>query len=1061
MSRRIYNIPAEMAFSDVLARVLLGRYRHQPLQLSDVQIFLPTRRAVRNLSDSFLRQSQGKALLLPRFHTLGDLDDDDLIGAESDTTSPALMALSDERTPWNDAHRILVAMKMLAPVQLGEQALSHDQQLSLAKALLQLLDQTETESLEIADLKRLIDDRELAEHWEKSLQFLALLADVWPELETNWGKISHARLRRIKAEAQIELWRQRPPSGPVIVAGTTASIPATRDLLLAIADLPNSEILLPGLDPLAAASRATWSLIGKDPTHPQYGLHQLCRALRVDATAVSVWPSANAEVTDPDIEARVALAQWSALPPEATQPANPEDFGHEGWRNMPPLDEVGEQERSARLARALSNIELVEAQDQNHEAKVIALILRDCLETPSQTAALVTPNRDLARMVAAQMRRWDLDIDDSAGTPLDKSTPALLIRSLLDVASDGCPPSSLLDLLKNPLVDTLAPNAVTTLERLALRGPQPGVGLAGIHQRLRQAMEQIRHGDEDKDQKIAAIEDSLRLVETLRGIIEPLTNLADGSALKEYSETLCTVAEQLVTPERLWAGDEGEALARLFAGLHEDEETASTLTLPSLHLFRNYIGMLMNKETIRLPFGAHPRISVLGTLEARLLNVDHVILGGLNEDSFPANSEPGPWLSRQMRAQFGLPSLERKVGLAAHDFVQSMGNRRISLTRSVKEAGAQTTPSRFLRRFDSYLRQLEISLNLPLRHIYRQPIDATKPWRQWAEELDRPLDSKRGRMAEAFATAQPAKRPAPNPPLSRRPRRFSVSEIEAWRANPYGLYAKRILRLRAWDPVEAAADVRIRGTLIHAAAEAFVRAKEAVRTDPTIAIGTPETDLAYYLESVRAEMDNLQLAPALRILWASRIRHAGEWFIGEDARRRFSGMNRVQVEFEGGINIPLANGKGQAQVTARADRLEHYQNGALSIVDYKTGTPPSARDVFTGIKPQLTIEALIFAKRPLEDQDIAIEYWAMGGGREPGKAIQLSPPKTMSMDLTEALIDIEERLRDMLEYGLGKPTAFVATAAGWGDYHHLSRLQEWSGLDATIQNQLTRPRDSE
>ena len=176
MSRRIYNIPAEMAFSDVLARVLLGRYRHQPLQLSNVQIFLPTRRAVRNLSDSFLRQSQGKALLLPRFHTLGDLDDEDLIGAESDATSPALMTLSDERTPWNDAHRILVAMKMLAPVQLGEQTLSHDQQLSLAKALLQLLDQTETESLEIADLKRLIDDRELAEHWEKSLQFLALLA---------------------------------------------------------------------------------------------------------------------------------------------------------------------------------------------------------------------------------------------------------------------------------------------------------------------------------------------------------------------------------------------------------------------------------------------------------------------------------------------------------------------------------------------------------------------------------------------------------------------------------------------------------------------------------------------------------------------------------------------------------------------------------------------------------------------------------------------------------------------------------------------------------------------
>lgn len=1056
MSRRIYNIPADMAFSDVLARVLLGRYRHQPLQLSDVQIFLPTRRAVRNLSDSFLRQSQGKALLLPRFHTLGDLDDDDLIAAEGADASPAVMELSDDRTPWNDAHRVLVAMKMLAHVQLGDHALSHDQQLSLAKALLQLLDQSETESLDIADLKLLIDDHELAEHWEKSLQFLTLLADVWPTLEKNWGKISHARLRRIKAEAQIELWRQRPPSGPVIVAGTTASIPATRDLLLAIADLPNSEILLPGLDYLSAGSKATWSLIGKDPTHPQYGLHQLCQALRVDAATVPIWPSANGEIPDPDIEARVALAQWAALPPEATQPARPVDFGHHGWRDLPPVNTNSGQEQAARLSRALSNVELVEAQDQNQEAKVIALILRDCLETAGQTAALVTPNRDLARMVAAQMRRWGLNIDDSAGTPLDKSTPALLIKSLLDVASDGCPPSSLLDLLKNPLIDFVPADDVTTLERLALRGPQPGLGLAGVHKKLRHEMERVRIDDENRDQKIASIESSIRVIETLRDIIAPLAQLAQDSPLTAYSKTLCAAAEALTTPERLWAGDEGEGLARLFAGLHEDEETSSALTLPSLHLFRNYIGMLMNRETIRLPFGAHPRVSVLGTLEARLLNVDHVILGGLNEDSFPTNSEPGPWLSRQMRAQFGLPSLERKVGLAAHDFIQSMGNRRISMTRSVKESGAQTTASRFLRRFDSYLRQLEISLSLPLRQIYRQPIDTSKPWRQWAEELDRPLANSHGRIKDAFAPAKPAKRPTPNPPLSHRPRRLSVSEIESWRANPYALYAKRILRLRAWDAVEAEADVRIRGTLIHAATEAFVRAKEAARTDPTMAIGTPATDLAFYLASIEAEMDRLQLPAELRILWASRIRHAGEWFIGEDRRRRLSGMNRVYVEFEGGLNMPLSNGAGHVHVTARADRLERYQSGALHVVDYKTGTPPSARDVFSGMKPQLTIEALIFAKRPLEDQNIALEYWAMGGGRDPGKATKLLPPKNMSMDLLEALADIEGRLADMLEHGLNKRTAFIATAAGWGDYHHLSRLQEWSGLDATIQNQLTR-----
>ena len=1059
MTKDVFTIPADMAFSDVLARVLLKRYRHQPLQLSEVQIFLPTRRAVRNLSRSFLQQSQGKALLLPQFQTLGDLDDEDLARVGEAEMTPALAELSENRAVWHDGHRLLVAMKMLSHMQLNGDSLSHDQQLALARGLLQLLDQSETEGLDLANLKTLVDDRELAEHWQKSLQFLSLLADVWPVLEADWEKISRTRLRRLNAEAQIEIWRSNPPRGPVIVAGTTASIPSTRALLVEIAQLKNSEILLPGLDTRAAASPATWSLIGNDPTHPQFGLHQLCHALTIDAANITVWPAAQAEIRNSDLSDRVALAQWAALPAEATQPKNPTTMGHDGWRTLPLTSEATPPQQHARLQRALSAIELVEAKDQNHEAKIIALILRDCLETPGSTAALVTPNRDLARMVAAQMRRWGLVIDDSAGTPLDKAPAAQLIRAILDLSCDGAPSSSLLDIVKSPLAGSTEPNVIAALERFALRGSQPGSGLKGVQSRLQQALQDLKPDDLTKEQDREALLQAIDFIEKLKHNTAELSGLANNCSLRVLSETLCATAERIVPSERLWAGDAGETLARLFAEFHDDHSIADALSLPTLKVFRTYLSLLLRQETLRLPFGTHPRISILGTLEARLLNVDHVIIGGLNENSFPANGALNPWLSRDMRARFGLPATERKIGLAAHDFIQAMGNRRVSLTRSVKEAGAQTTASRFIRRLESYIKQLDARHQWSLTKILRQPIDEGKKWQQWASELDRPIDRDGRSLALRFAPPLPAKCPTPSPAISRRPRQLSVSEIEAWNANPYAIYAKRILRLRPWEPIETPPDARLRGTLIHNAAEAFVRAKQQPNPASGIGLGNPDTDLAYYMQLIEQEMVRLQLPIDLKALWKSRIENAGRWFIENDNLRRLSNLEHVDVEVEGKLKISLPGPVDDAWITARADRVEYYPHAGLSIVDYKTGTAPTNREVFSGKKPQLSLEALIFAQRPINKQNISIEYWAMGGGSDPGKVRNIIPPSDFEMTLNEALGDIETQLPALLNQRLNTLTPLGATAAGWGDYHHLSRLQEWSKLDNTVREKLTRGAD--
>ncbi len=64
------------------------------------------------------------------------------------------------------------------------------------------------------------------------------------------------------------------------------------------------------------------------------------------------------------------------------------------------------------IAEGLNGIQLIAAADPAEEALVIALALRETLEHDGRTAALVTPDRDLARRVAAELSRWEIAIHD-------------------------------------------------------------------------------------------------------------------------------------------------------------------------------------------------------------------------------------------------------------------------------------------------------------------------------------------------------------------------------------------------------------------------------------------------------------------------------------------------------------------------------------------------------------------------------------------------------------------------------------------------------------------------
>ena len=673
--------------------------------------------------------------MLPKMTPLGDIDEDDLafedetFGGEGVEIPPAIPALR---------RQLLLARQVgrhLAPPPPPAQAAQ------LAAELARLFDQVHTERLDLGDLDELVPD-ELARHWQITLGFLRPLAAWWQATVAAEQCIDPADRRNRLLAAQAAAWRTSPPSTPVITAGSTGSMPATAELLAVIASLPRGAVVLPGLD--TEADEATWRAISVgsgDPdfplaqSHPQFGLARLLRRLRIDRRQVRPWPAPGVVGTTP---ARAALAS------RALAPAPCAEMTHAG-EGLPPL--------------AAEGLSVVETGTPEEEARVIALIMRRTLERDDLTAALVTPDRTLARRVAAELQRWDIIIDDSGGQPLAQAAPVVFLRLVARMAVEDLAPAPLLAALKHPLAaGGQAPwrfrRGVRALERAALRGLRPAPGIAGLRRAVK--------GEDGPGHDIAVILDALEAA------LAPLARLL-GAAAVSLSAILTAhvaAAEALAAsdaergPQRLWVGDAGEALASFLAELAQS--VRDDLSIPAVE-YPDLFDALLEGRVVRPPWGRHPRLAVWGPLEARLQRADVMILGGLNEETWPPKAHASPWMSRPMMQTFGLPLPERRIGLSAHDFCQAFSAAEVWLTRARRKEGAPTVPCRWLLRLRAVLRDSAWAKDNARRE--RQLL-------HWQRLLDAP---------EAIL---PTPAPSPAPPLEARPRRLSVTQVETWIRDP-------------------------------------------------------------------------------------------------------------------------------------------------------------------------------------------------------------------------------------------------------------------------------------
>ncbi len=991
---RWWTIAAHRPFLDDLAHGLWTTLGGEgPETLADAVVLLPTRRGARDLAAAFVAAAGGRAVLLPQVRALGDLDE----GEPPFEPGEAALALAPAVTPLRrrfELARLVVGRERLLGRRLDARAA-----LQLADALGAFLDGLQLE--EVDDPER-VDalvtgdlGGDLARHWQVSAEVLRIATRAWPARLAELGLMDVGARRVAVLRGLARQWRDRPPQRPLVAAGSTGGAPAIADLMAAVAEAPRGAVVLPGLD-TALAERA-WSQV--DAGHPQGALRALLDGAGVAREAVASWPApAGATAEAARGRARERVVNEALRPAEATA----------DWLRV--IADLKAQGGADLVSEGLAGLSVSVARTEEAAAAQAAVLLREALETPGRTAALVTPDPALARRVAARMSRWGVQVDSSAGAPLADLPAGVLLALVARAAADPLDPATHLALAKHPLARWGRPASALdlarrTLERRGLRGPRPR-SWTELRGRLSAGA---------PEPEAEALLDALRTA--LDHAAAPFAQgPADASlAMRALAEALeMAGADADGRLGDLWAGPGGEAAAALVAGVLDDGAVLPPVTARG---WAQAVEQLLAGEMVRTGGALHPRLRILGLIEARLVRADLLVLAGLEEGVWPAPAATDPFLSRPMRRELGLPPPERRVGLAAHDFAQAACAPEVVMITAERRAGQPAVRSRWLWRLETLARGAGVK-RLPER------ADLAR----WTERLDAPLEP-------APPSLRLAPRPEPRPPVAARPRELAVTKVEQWVRDPYATYARYILRLKAMDRPDAPVEALARGSAIHAAFERFI--------DDQLHPGAEQRFAALLADELeRAGLPSWRTARE-RALAA----HLADWALRFERERRPGA--ELHVERKGALTFEAPG--GPFTLTAKADRLER-RGDIAHVLDFKTGAPPSQKQVEQGFSPQLPLTAALLRGGGFADVGSAepgeLAYVRLTGRRRlPGLVERRGEADGSSRTLADgALAGLLERVARFDDpntpYASWAAPQFLGKHAS--DYDHLARVWEWN-----------------
>ena len=971
----VLTVPFGADLCDATASYILSHAGNDPLAATKTTLLLPNNRAVKSMTEAFVRKAS-PGLLLPKMAAVGDFSLDEALGSMLDP-------VSDNDPIWpviTPASRIVLLADLVTKYRPDGKSISSAETLRLARKFAEMIDELEIEQIGFEQLNTLDLNPDLADHWRKSFD---QISDIIPAYRSELAKrklMGPAERRNVLLGMLEHRLRDTPPSSPIIAAGITTSAVAVTNVLRRISRMPNGIVILPGVD--LGMQEKDWEALSfkanengelharrNVEVHPQFHLKLLLDRMGISRNEVEQIPN-----TSPSNFSKT-ISDIFCLPEQSTK-----------WRELP-------ADR-----KQLSNVTLVEADDSAQEAKVIAVCVRRRLEHAEQRIAVLTPDREIAGRVAAQLRRWGIFVDDSAGRPLSEVPEGALILAIAKAMARRFAATNILEIAKHPLV-TLGSDRLEWLTGARnldkrLRGVAGGFGLNWISKKL---------AADDADDNALSLWWS--------GYSEILQTLDKGPKvdLATILVAIQEVADRL-TAGQIWKGAGGRELARIWSEILECD--LSNIIISDKSAIPAILAELFSGSVVRPPYGGHPRVAIYGLLEARLQQADLVICAGLNEKTWPQIAQPDPWLAPAIRRHLGMATLDRNIGLSAHDLATALGAKDVVLTRARRDRSGPTVASRFLLRIKALLGS----------QLRRDDEDQSL-----ASQLDLPEET------QPFAS-----RPKPLPSLDQRRVKISITDFDQLKSDPYSFYAKKILRLLSLDPVDADPDHKWRGILVHDILEKWFKDD---RCSPQRLIARAE-DL----------LKNGALDPILRALWQPRVADGLQWIANETQR----------IRDEQGRQLLIAEERGQIElrgvtITGRADRIDALADGSLVIIDYKTGGPPKAKQINAGYAMQLGLVGLMAERgaiKGVRGSALSFEYWSLGKDPKRGAfgyvtsatAVKASDKKKAADEFVTFITAQAEEAIDTWILGANPFTAKLHPEySNYADYDHLMRLQEWDG----------------
>ncbi|MEM6932210.1 MAG: double-strand break repair protein AddB [Pseudomonadota bacterium] len=982
---KVFALPPGARFSEEFAIGFWKRFGSgDPLDFARIEILLNNRRSVRVVTEALARHAAGPSFL-PQISVLAELGADPLHARH----------LPRSINPLRRQLRLTTLVKSYLSSRSDEGA-PLGAAPDLAQSLAALLDEFDEAGVKLAELDRATEG-EHAQHWEETLGFLDIVRRFWPSIaaEEENGAIGPKARQRATVESLIESWQKSAPPNPVIAAASTGSVSTTAELMAAVAQLPHGFVLLPGFD--RSLEPGIWEAVrnGKCPEHPMAPFAGFLESLDLKPHEVAPWSSFE------------PCAARHLLFTQALRPAPVTDAWQRDADRLAPL-----------LPRATDGLALVEAPTPRHEAAAIALATRRALEEPEKTVLILTADAGLARRINAELTRFDIEADDSLGRPLALTPHGVFLRLIAEIATGRRTVVDLAAFLGHPLC---CPECDPDQHRRFARRYELEV------LRRRDAFDASvlpawPEGNDDAQTWLAQI---INAIEPLHQSLVRSQSLA--MVVAAHIEAATRLSSVPSAGSLVWLEDAGEAARPLFDGL---VGAADALGDEAPANYPSLITRLMRSIEVRMPGQTpHPRVSLMSPRESRVASADLVILAGLNEGIWPKIPAPDPWLSRPMRAAIGLPPLERIIGLSAHDFQQAVMAPGAILTRSIKEDGAPTIPSRWLTRLEILLDGVDRRAEKSHRTV--------SAMRARGEDLIARIRHLHRPDRTLLAVLARAKRPEPRPPATARLSRISVTTVETLIRDPYAVYARRILSLSAIDPLGQNLDFRDRGTLIHSLLEQFTLSTPGALPDDA------ETILLHLADQILGEQVP---SPSMRRIWRARIARFATWFFEGEKKRRSEG-NLRGTEINGRMILP---GSKEVTLTAVADRIDFLHSGGAAIYDYKAGVPPTKAQIAAGFNHQLHLQAAILAAGGFDTigpaQAIKGSYIGLTGSGPGGK-------ETSRPDLETEVAEHLDKVRLLLETYQSEETpfrsrAFVQKTGFSGDYDHLARFGEWEDADA-------------